>query len=275
MHKFDQYYEFSHGGTTVSYAIRGKNFGNYRGTSEGGTERIVDMAKAMGVKKVIRPKLKFTNVIHMPAQPLELQQTIEGVALLGTPEHADGVLVSEKNVGVFIANADCPILTLFAGGSMVVCHAGLECLLHERSIIDSAFDALGAHFYNAFRYPATGFLAFGAGPCCYGMNMDNVIHDRIAKRFEHGTTVVEHGSRSGQRAVDLADLCRQNCEKSPCRAFHGTPHSFRGLHVVSECTSCAGLPVPTIHGYGDYFSNLRDDKANPGLERNGVMVVLK
>jgi copper oxidase (laccase) domain-containing protein len=273
MLEFDDIHEYRCDKSLIRYAIRGVNYGNHRGVAEGSTERIVNMAKAMHVKTVIRPKLKFTNIVHADRETLVKQDEIDGVTLLSTPVESDAVFVNQPGTGVFIANGDCLVCILYARNVMVVCHVGLECLLHERSIIDRAFDALGAYFHNPLVFEATGIIAFGAGPCCYGIPASAAVHDRIKRRFAHGDVSVVRGPRAGTRAIDLVSLSAQNCERSPS-AFHSASYRFKGLHVTGSCTSCAGFIDPNVLGYGTYFSNLRDDREKPNMGRNGVMVTL-
>ena len=169
---------------------------------------------------------------------------------------------------ILIPNADCPTAVLVATdirGNMcgVVCHVGLKTLAHERSILDNAYARITAKMGDDFYLQV--FAGMGARNCCYGLdwerNINKPLYEQLSERFslEHGT--VKYGPRIGQAAFDIERLIVENVEEL---------HPHAAITTLGFCTSCHGMINKDVMGFGDFFSNLRDESNRAG--RNGCFI---
>lgn len=220
---------------------------------------------------VSKPRIGFTNVVgHASDYRLDgdFNYSMEGL-----PE-CDAIFFEKFRFGnlhiAFIPNADCPVATLFAQASngnycFVVCHVGLKTLAHDKTILDNAYASIVAHLGKHFTLQVVAGL--GARNCCYGMDWERpenkILYDQLSERFslEHGT--VKWGPRKGQPAVDIERLIVENVEEL---------HHHATITTLGFCTSCHGMINKDVVGYGDFFSNLRDENQRGG--RNGCVVKL-
>lgn len=221
--------------------------------------------------RVTKPRIGFTNVVgHASEYRMndDLNYLVEGI-----PE-CDAIFFEEFRFEnshlVFIPNADCPVVTLFALASngnycFVVCHVGLKTLAHEKTILDNAYASIVAHLGEDFTLQVVAGL--GARNCCYGLDWERsenkILYNQLSERFslEHGT--VKWGPRKGQPAVDMERLIVENVEEL---------HPYAAITTLGFCTSCHGMINKDVVGYGNFFSNLRDEHQRGG--RNGCLVKL-
>ncbi len=172
-------------------------------------------------------------------------------------EACDGLMTSQSNVALCMANGDCPAIIVYDEDSHKIglLHGGLKCLVQKDGgigILQAFFDSHGFD-----RGTVKVRLAYGIGPCCYGLDFLPECHaNALVKQFP--TAVATTGPEKGKRSIDLFELMRLQLREL----------GLQGSQILREtkplCTACAKLcNGPAFH------SNLYDRQS---AGRNIVLV---
>lgn len=163
-------------------------------------------------------------------------------------EVCDGLMTSQSNVALGMANGDCPAVIVYDEDAhkLALLHGGLKCLIQKDGgigIIQTFFDSHGFD-----RRTVKVRLAYGIGPCCYGLDWLPECHaNALVKQFP--TAVATTGPERGKKSIDLFELIRLQLREL----------GLQGNQILREtrpfCTACAKI------GDGPaYHSNLYDRK---------------
>jgi len=74
---------------------------------------------------------------------------------------------------------------------------------------------------------------------------------------------VRYGPRMGQQGIDIESMVIQNIREFDRSA---------SVESLGICTSCYGFVDKNVHGFGSFFSNLRDTRKSNF--RNGLVVAI-
>lgn len=261
----------------VRIAMSGISLGNCSFKTEEGRANAAKLIDHLGVRdNFAKPSLGFTNNV-IPFRDCRYSFV---TGYFGTPSLADGVFMDNAPTldacevptfsTVFIPNADCPI-AIVTGMALfqplwcaVVCHVGLKTFDHEHTLLDKAYEAITAYMGSA-PFQLGVITGFGARQCCYGLDehTNHALFERLGKRFDLGIQTIRCGPRMGQQGVDIESLVAQNI-----REFD----SCASIETIGICTSCFGFIDKNVHGFGTFFSNLRDERKSNS--RNGLVITI-
>ncbi len=179
------------------------------------------------IRKVFIPRFGFTtNIAHW-----ENDDVVEAwnSFVVRTEKPADGVIINRPFIAGAMCIADCPVVILHGehldlniDQEIGVFHCALKCVVRD----NGAPGILHHAFHRAFNPQKTkAHIAFGIGPCCYGLN---VVPRGVERSFIHQATT---GPRKGKQSVDLYTLI-----KNQLLAI-GVPE--KNIAVNPLCTACA------------------------------------
>jgi len=244
----------------------GKDYGNFRATSNGFIDRLEQARKDLGLQLIFAPNLEFTKrtgsltenheqvfFVGPKGEPVKYKEELEGV--VRTFSKADGGIIfldelesmgidSEK-VALSAFNADCPFIIGYDEEKRAVfsLHAGLGCLHKpgektKRTIFQQLIEE---HGLNPEKIKV--FVTAGIQKCCYGRNDQQSPFPNVFEVWGDAfRSVATKGKRVGQESLDLSGLIEHAVESS------GVPKE--NIEVDKNCTSCDGNYWSNVKGEG-------------------------
>lgn len=213
------------------------------------------------LSRLFLPSVNFTNrvasVTDSNAYALENMPFV-----WRTREKSDGgIVVMDPLTAVSICNADCHLGVLFdpVRGMLCLLHFGLKCFYRpdgSPTILEEALRLFACEVDRLYFW-----VGFGAGPCCYGHDLDHPQYAEQNKKQSadlrrlFGDDVVKgevkRGPRKGFAAYDILTMVVRHAEKL----------GLSDIDIHPTCSSCAGLKLDGEQEVGErlYWSNLRGD----------------
>ncbi|MBI2482349.1 MAG: laccase domain-containing protein [Candidatus Vogelbacteria bacterium] len=211
----------------------GRSDGNHQTKPpvEGNIRRIDQVREHLGARRVILPNISHSSAIMSVDADNGLMELWPDLKVWKTAELADGLITTDSNVAIAIANADCPVGVLYHRSKQWLCllHLGLKCLLISPNILEQAVAKAPVSSLVELQFE----FGFGIGSCCFGYNSD---HEHLAKVRQicpvASNGAVQRGPRQGQPSINLplliSQLARRHLRGGTCRVIQGG----------SQCTAC-------------------------------------
>ncbi len=230
--------------------VRGAFYGRGYGTchtnpiDSGAIGRIDQVSEQFGAKGVILPNISHgTNIVQIDRFKNGGQVQLLDCRVTKTIEPADGLVTTNPDLVLGVANADCPVGVIYHRESRWLCllHLGLKCLLARPSIIDEALKLAPVPAVRlSFEF------GFGIRGCCFGYTEghEHVLAVRqLACCALNG--LVRKGPRQGQMSIHLPSIIWALAS----RRFGSTLAISGG----SACTACR----EDVPGYSHVWSECR------------------
>lgn len=87
-----------------------------------------------GVKNIFNPSCRKFNAKIIHAESLRNKIRLRGNLIIHQGGFADGVILTNKQEGFFIASADCPTIVACGEKFVITAHAGRDCLIDKKEI---------------------------------------------------------------------------------------------------------------------------------------------
>lgn len=156
-------------------------------------------------------------------------------------EVCDGLMTSQSNVALAMANGDCPAIIVYDEDEHQIglLHGGLKCLVQNDGGIGIMQAFFKLHGFN--RRTVRVRLGYGIGSCCYGLNRLPECHaNALVKKFP--TAMATNGPEVGKTSIDIFELMRLQLIELGLQN-----HQIVRLKIP-QCTACAKLgDLPAFH----------------------------
>jgi len=165
-------------------------------------------------------------------------------AVYRASEFSDGLMTDKKDVALAMANADCPAAIIYDEGAeqLALLHCGFKCLVQPDGGIGIFEEFFSKYGFNKGTVKVR--MAFGIGPCCYGIDTLPTLHANArVDRLPVSSAV--HGPRQGKQSIDLFELMRLQLMSL------GLEDRQIVRFNMPQCTACAN-----VGGEPQYYSNV-------------------
>lgn len=237
----------------IQARILGKSYGNfYPGLYDGHIGTLARLIRKYADKKIrvaFNPRSDGNKGIavfrdHHTAG----DATIHGWWLISSRTPVDGAVISGTDDAILIFTADSPVVVIRSGRTLVALKCGVWSAM-ETEEAPSIIKLARRHIHNPKK--AEALIAYGIGPCCYGIQKFRDIFG--ANELPLG--IATRGPRKGQDSLDLYELCRRELRKIGIPAKN-IRMKYQGGHRRA-CTACAGR-IRNENRPGLFYSEVRD-----------------
>lgn len=152
-------------------------------------------------------------------------------AVYRASEFSDGLMTDKKDVALAMANADCPAAIIYDEGAerLALLHCGFKCLVQSDGGIGIFEEFFSKYGFNKGTVKVR--MAFGIGPCCYGIDTLPSLHGNALVE-QLPLAIAERGPRVGKPSIDLFGLMRMQLRKI---GLH--EHQLESF-MMPKCTAC-------------------------------------
>lgn len=234
----------------LSYMCLGKTHGNFRypNSADGMLawfdvmERKVLGGSGFESVRLMRPN--FTTLCLRAESEAEWTQVMPRV--FRAREFSDGIVTDSQKVALAMANADCPAAIVYDEGSqrLGLLHCGFKCLIQPDGAVGIFEEFFAKHGFKKNSIKIR--MAYGIGPCCYGMDSLPLLHgNALVKSLPLSTA--SSGPRAGKESINLFTLMALQLKRLGMRE-----HQIERI-AQPRCTACHELG-----GRAQYHSNVYD-----------------